>query len=86
MSLIKTLPALLALAWIATPFVLEAAAEAPRPAAAKSAVETKVDRIADAFAIFAEVPAPRTVTIETRDEANRTSTLTRMPLVETASN
>lgn len=86
MSLIKTLPALLALAWIASPFVLEAAAEGPKPAAAKSAVETKVDRIADAFAIFAEAPAPRTVTIETRDEANRTSTLTRMPLVETASN
>lgn len=87
MSLMKTIPAMLVLAWIAGPIALDAAAQNGRqeiPAATTAAV--KGDRIADAFAMLADAQAPRTVTVEIRDEAAATSTLVRMPVVETASN
>ncbi|MEJ1159381.1 hypothetical protein [Prosthecomicrobium sp. N25] len=87
MSLLKTLPTIAALAWIAGPIVLGASAETP--VAAETPAIVKSDRIADAFALFdsgkAGPETVRTITVETRDEANQTSTLTRIPVVETAS-
>jgi hypothetical protein len=87
MSLLKILPTIAALAWIAGPIVLGASAETRT--ADETAAIVKSDRIVDAFAHFQGTkvagPAIRTVTIETRDEAAQTSILTRIPVVETAS-
>jgi hypothetical protein len=108
MNVFRTIPTILAVAWIAVPVIVGAAAEgfSAEPAAARSVTATKADRISDAFAMLApcatstwpHVPADcvgapsdgyrvpsRSVTIERRDEANRTSVLIRMPVVETAS-
>jgi hypothetical protein len=92
MTMMKTLPALLVVGWIAMPFLLEAAkAERQAPTADKvvSNEIAKADRIAAAFAVFASAksgaaPAP-TVTLVANDRDTQTSTVTRVSLVETAS-